>query len=290
MIKTILITGATDGIGKHLATKFATEGHEVILHGRNPQKLDQTLNEIKGQVPTALIHGYLADLSKLSDIYYLIAELKKDFTRLDVLVNNAGLFAGKNRQLTAEGVEVTFMLSVLAPYILTTELLPLLEKADAGRVINTSSYMHHFAKIEGLDFSLEKDYTPTLAYNNAKLYTIWLTRYQAEQLKNTGSKVTINSYHPGLIDTNLVKKSRDEEPQKSQADKSDKNVPKGLDEGIKTGYYLALSDEVEKLSGRYFDEKQEKRVSLHVYTPEKAEKLIAYCQGVLANHSIPESK
>ncbi|MGT2716160.1 SDR family NAD(P)-dependent oxidoreductase [Streptococcus respiraculi] len=285
MSKTILITGSTDGIGKHLALKLASEGHEVILHGRNPQKLDQALTDIREQVPVARLHTYLADLSQLSDIYRLTADLKRDFTKLDVLVNNAGIFAGQNRQLTKEGVEVTFMLSVLAPYVLTTELLPLLEKADAGRVIHTSSYMHHFARIEEEDFSLEENYTPSLAYNNAKLYTIWLTRYQAEQLEKVGSKVTVNSYHPGLIATNLVKNSRDEKSQKSPSDRSNQFVPKGLDEGIKTGYYLALSNEVESLSGRYFDEKQEKRVSLHGYTPEKAAKLMDYCQQAVANYS-----
>ena len=95
------------------------------------------------------------------------------------MFNNAGLYAGKERKASAKNVELTFMLFVLVPYLLTTELSPLLEKSADSRVINTSSYMHHFAKVKDLDFGFEKEYNPGLAYNNSKLYTIWMTRYLA---------------------------------------------------------------------------------------------------------------
>ena len=173
MIKTVLITGATDGIGKHLAKKLASEGHQVILHGRNPQKLELALQEVRGVSLRARVSSYLADFSKLDDVYRFVEEIKRDFQRIDVLFNNAGLYAGKDRKASAENVELTFMLSVLVPYILTTELSPLLEKAADGRVINTSSYMHHFAKVKDLDFEFEKEYNPGLAYNNSKLYTLF---------------------------------------------------------------------------------------------------------------------
>ncbi len=118
------------------------------------------------------------------------------------MLNNAGAYFGDARVATAENIEMTFMLSVQVPYILTTELLPLLEKA-AGRVIHTSSLMHHFAQTRGLDFGLEQSYSAAMAYNNAKLYTIWLAIAQAEALEKQGSSVTVNAYHPGLIATNL---------------------------------------------------------------------------------------
>lgn len=278
MVKTILITGATDGIGKHLAKKLASEGHHVILHGRNPQKLELALQEVRGVSLRGRVSSYLADFSKLDDVYRFVEEIKRDFQRIDVLFNNAGLYAGKERKASAENVELTFMLSVLVPYILTTELSSLLEKAADGRVINTSSYMHHFAKVKDLDFGFESNYNPGLAYNNSKLYTIWMTRYLAREFFLKGSNITINSYHPGLISTNLGNDSSNEKTRKSLFGLLMKSLSKNLDQGIETGYYLTLSEEVRCLTGYYFDEKKVKSVSEKGYHFEKARKLMDYCQ------------
>ena len=278
MVKTILITGATDGIGKHLAKKLASEGHHVILHGRNPQKLELATQEVRAVSLRDRVSSYLADFSKLDDVYRFVEEIKRDFQNIDVLFNNAGLYAGKERKASAENVELTFMLSVLVPYILTTELSPLLEKAADGRVINTSSYMHHFAKVKDLDFGFETNYNPGLAYNNSKLYTIWMTRYLARDFFLRGSNITINSYHPGLISTNLGSDSSEEKTKKSLFGRLMKSFSKNLDEGIETGYYLTLSEEVRGLTGYYFDEKKVKSVSEKGYSFEKAQKLMDYCQ------------
>ena len=277
MVKTILITGATDGIGKHLAKKLASEGHHVILHGRNPQKLELALQEVRAVSLRGRVSSYLADFSKLDDVYRFVEEIKRDFQSIDVLFNNAGLYAGKERKASAENVELTFMLSVLVPYILTTELSPLLEKEPDGRVINTSSYMHHFAKIKDLDFGFENSYNPGLAYNNSKLYTIWMTRYLAREFFLKGSSITINAYHPGLISTNLGSDSSDKKTKKSLFGHLMKSFSKNLDEGIERGYYLTLSEEVRGLTGYYFDEKKVKSVSEKGYTFEKAQDLINYC-------------
>lgn len=277
MVKTILITGATDGIGKHLAKKLASQGHHVILHGRNPQKLELATQEVRTVSLRDRVSNYLADFSKLDDVYRFVGEIKRDFQSIDVLFNNAGLYAGKERKARAENVELTFMLSVLVPYILTTELSPLLEKAADGRVINTSSYMHHFAKIKDLDFGFETNYNPGLAYNNSKLYTIWMTRYLARDFFLRGSNITINSYHPGLISTNLGSDSSDGKTKKSLFGRLMKSFSKNLDEGIETGYYLTLSEEITGLTGYYFDEKKVKSVSEKGYTFEKARDLITYC-------------
>ena len=278
MVKTILITDATDGIGKHLAKKLASEGHQVILHGRNHQKLELALQEVRAVSLRGRVFSYLADFSKLEDVYRFVEEIKRDFQRVDVLFNNAGLYAGKERKASAENVELTFMLSVLVPYMLTTELSPLLEKAADSRVINTSSYMHHFAKVKDLDFGFEKEYNPGLAYNNSKLYTIWMTRYLARDFFLKSSNITINAYHPGLISTNLGNNSSDEKTKKSLFGRLMKSLSKNLDQGIETGYYLTLSEEVRGLTGYYFDEKKVKSVSEKGYTFEKARKLMDYCQ------------
>lgn len=279
MVKTILITGATDGIGKHLAKKLASQGHQVILHGRNPQKLELALQEVRSVSLRGRVSSYLADFSKLDDVYRFVEEIKRDFQSIGVLFNNAGLYAGKERKASTENVELTFMLSVLVPYILTTELSPLLEKTADGRVINTSSYMHHFAKIKNLDFGFENNYNPGLAYNNSKLYTIWMTRYLAREFLLKGSSITVNSYHPGLISTNLGNDSSDEKTKKSLFGRLMKSFSKNLDEGIKTGYYLTLSEEVTGLTGYYFDEKKVKSTSKKGYNFEKAKDLITYCDG-----------
>ena len=278
MVKTILITGATDGIGKHLAKKLASEGHHVILHGRNTQKLELATQEVRAVSLRGRVSSYLVDFSKLDDVYRFAEEIKRDFQRIDVLFNNAGMYAGKERKASAENVELTFMLSVLVPYILTTELSPLLEKAPDGRVINTSSYMHHFAKVKDLDFGFESNYNPGLAYNNSKLYTIWMTRYLARDFFLKGSNITINSYHPGLISTNLGNNSSDEKTKKSLFGRLMKSLSKDLDQGIETGYYLTLSEEVRGLTGYYFDKKKVKSVSEKGYSFEKTQKLMDYCQ------------
>ena len=277
MVKTILITGATDGIGKHLAKKLASQGHHVILHGRNPQKLELALQEVRAVSLRGRVSSYLADFSKLDDVYRFVEEIKRDFQSIDVLFNNAGLYGGKERKVSTENVELTFMLSVLIPYMLTIELSPLLEKAPDGRIINTSSYMHHFAKVKDLDFGFENNYNPGLAYNNSKLYTIWMTRYLAREFFLRGSNITINSYHPGLISTNLGNDSSDEKTKKSLFGRLMKSLSKNLDEGIKTGYYLTLSEEVTGLTGYYFDDKTVKTVSEKGYTFERSQDLIAYC-------------
>ncbi|HEM2815160.1 TPA: SDR family NAD(P)-dependent oxidoreductase [Streptococcus suis] len=275
MPKTILITGSTDGIGKHLAMKLAGEGHEVILHGRNSEKLRVALSDIQLKTGNKNIHGYLADFSKLADVYRFSEEIRRDFDKIDVLFNNAGAYFGDARVATAENTEMTFMLSVQVPYILTTELMPLLEKA-AGRVIHTSSFMHHFAQTRGLDFGLEKSYSAAMAYNNAKLYTIWLAIAQAEALEKQGSSVTINAYHPGLIATNLGNDGVKRNLKSRILTRLMKPFSKDLDQGIETGYYLSLSPEVAGQSGRYFAEKKVAKVSLKGFDWAKSQVLLAY--------------
>ena len=139
--------------------------------------------------------------------------------------------------------------------------------------------MHHFAKVKDLDFGFEKNYNPSLTYNNSKLYTIWMTRYLAREFFLRGANITINSYHPGLISTNLGNDSSDKQAKKSLFGRLMKSFSKDLDEGIETGYYLTLSEEVTGLTGYYFDEKKVKSVSEKGYNFEKAQDLITYCEN-----------
>lgn len=283
MSKTILITGSTDGIGKYLAMRLANEGHQVILHGRNSEKLRVALSDIKLKTGNKKIQGYLADFSKFSDVYRFIQEIQRDYNHIDVLLNNAGAYFGDTRMATVENVEMTFMLSVQVPHILMTELLPLLEKSKFGRVIHTSSFMHHFAKIKDLDFGLEKNYSAAMAYNNAKLYAIWLAISQADALEKQGSSVTVNAYHPGLIRTNLGNDGIKRNLRSRILTGLMKPFSKDVDQGIETGYYLSLSPEVAKISGRYFSEKRVARVSLKGFNAIKSKAILEYCNQKISN-------
>lgn len=183
---------------------------------------------------------------------------------------------------TVENIEMAFMLSVQVPYILTAEFLPLLEQAEAGRVVHTSSFMHHFAQSKSLDFGLEQSYSAAMAYNNAKLYTIWLAIAQAEALEKQGSSVTVNAYHPGLIATNLGNDGVKRNLRSQILTGLMKPFSKDLDQGIETGYYLSLSPEVANMSGCYFSEKKLARVSLKGYDRDKGQVLLNYCREKLA--------
>ncbi|WP_313990143.1 SDR family NAD(P)-dependent oxidoreductase [Gemella morbillorum] len=284
MTKTILITGSTDGIGKHLAKKLASEGHEVIIHGRNPKKIEKAYEEVNAYSKQGLVHAYKADLQIMDDIYTLVSKLKNDFSKIDVVINNAGVYASSTRTATKENVELTFMLSVLVPYILSIELKELLEKSSNGRIINTSSFMHHFASVGNLDFGFERKYTPGLAYNNSKLYTIWITRYLAKLLRNNDSNIVVNSYHPGLISTNLGNDTSDAKVQKSLFGKIMKKLSKNLDEGIETGYYLALSEQVAHINGKYFDNNKVSYTSEKGYSLAKEQRLVEYCNEKINNY------
>jgi len=138
MSKTILITGSTDGIGKLAATKLAKTGHQIILHGRNPEKLATVTEEIKQTSGNQDVKGYVADFSKLEDVRAMAAKLNEDLTSIDVLVNNAGIFKTSNT-ISENGMDVRMVVNYLAPYILTNGILSSLQKAASPRVINLSS-------------------------------------------------------------------------------------------------------------------------------------------------------
>ena len=142
--------------------------------------------------------------------------------------------------------------------------------------------MHHFAQNKGLNFGLEKSYSAAMAYNNAKLYTIWLAIAQAESLEKKGSSVTVNAYHPGLIATNLGNDGIKRNLRSRILTGLMKPFSKNVDQGIETGYYLTLSPEVVVVSGRYFSEMKIARVSLKGYDRAKSQALLAYCDQKIA--------
>lgn len=283
---TVLITGSTDGIGQQLALRLAADGHCVLVHGRNPDKLARTLELVRQASTGGEVEGYLADLSTLDGVYTLAREVQQKHDKLDVLINNAGVFAGKKeRQANEHNVELTFMLSVLAPYLLTRELEGLLEESGQGRIINTSSFMHHFARgAQKLDFGFVTSFSPWRAYNNSKLYAIWLTRALAREYADRGACLTVNAYHPGLVKTNIGGSADRKNPMTRLFGCLMDRAAISPQEGAETGYYLAHSSQVEGISGAYFDRKKKARISAHGYSQAAADRLLEYCDTVLHSY------
>lgn len=193
MTKTILITGATDGIGLLTAQNLAAEGHTILLHGRSAQKLEAAARKVGGKNET-----YIADLSNMAAVQAFAAEILKNHTRLDVVINNAGVLKAPNA-VTKEGYDVRFMVNTLAPYVLTRALLPIIAKD--GRIVNLSSAAQ--APIDVAALLGRKPINESAVYAQSKLaITIW-TQEMAKELPEGPAVIAVN---PGsLLATKMVK-------------------------------------------------------------------------------------
>jgi NAD(P)-dependent dehydrogenase (short-subunit alcohol dehydrogenase family) len=197
---TILVTGATDGLGRRVAQELAAMGATVLLHGRSPERLEATLEELRSQTGSEKANSYLADLSSLDAVRNLAERILSGEDRLDVLVNNAGMIA-RERKESEDGYELTFQVNYLSHFLLTRLLLPLLKDSAPSRIVNVAS-----AGQSPLDFSnlmLERGYDAMKAYSQSKLAQVIFTFGLAEQLR--GTRVTVNALHPAsLMDTKMV--------------------------------------------------------------------------------------
>ena len=205
--KTILITGATNGIGRAAARELARAGATIALVGRNPQRIATTVAAIRRESGNGAVNGLQADLSLLSEVRQLAAEFQQRYERLDVLLNNAGAVF-RQREDTAEGFERTFALNHLSYFLLTNLLLDLLQRSAPARVINVASTGHHSAghfDFENIDGRKSWGGTGFPAYALSKLANILFTRELARRLE--GSGVTANALHPGTVLTDIWKSS-----------------------------------------------------------------------------------
>jgi len=284
--KLILITGATQGIGKETATALALQGHTVIIHGRNEAKLKAVANEIRTATGNSNVDTIMADLFSLADIKRMVKEFKSRYDRLDVLINNAGAFLNKQRETTTEGHEKTITLNLFAPFILMQSLLEILTKSPSARIINLSSAMHRRGgRPDFNDFQSEKNYNPARAYGLSKLYLIWITRHLAKELKETGIKnITVNASHPGAVATNF-------------GQDSDKGLINNLIfkaalpfmdkplKGAKTSIYLATSPEVENITGEFFNNKEKiEKPDDRYYSPDNEQIVWDYCKEITKDY------
>jgi NAD(P)-dependent dehydrogenase (short-subunit alcohol dehydrogenase family) len=264
--KTILVTGATNGIGLVTARELARMGAQVTIVGRNAGKcatVAQAINAATGN-PVEFI---AADLSTLAGIMQAAADFKQRHTHLDVLVNNAGAMFTK-RALTADGYEMTFALNHLNYFLLTILLLDILKASAPARIVNVSSGAHMRASLDFDNLQGEKHFNGMQAYGQSKLANVLFTYELARHLEETG--VTVNALHPGFIATGFARNN-------GVIYKFGMGLI-GLfirkpEQGAQTSIYLASSPDVQGVTGKYFVDCKPVQSSPLSYDKSLAEKL-----------------
>ncbi len=256
----ILITGSTDGLGKATARELAARGATVLLHGRDQARGEATLREIRQATGSDRLRFYRVDFSSLAQVRRLAEEIQADQERLDLLVNNAGIGGISSRQESQDGYELRFAVNYLAPFLLTNLLLPLLRRSAPARVVNVASAGQ--APIDFDDVMLTRDYDPLHAYRQSKLAQIMFTFELAVRLRaqrKTG--VTINALHPAsLMPTKMVFEMFG-------------SPMSTLEEGTEATIRLAISPELDSVTGSYFNGQRESRAHEQAYNPEARRRL-----------------
>lgn len=253
--KVVLITGATAGIGKETARGVAQTGATVVLIGRNKEKGEQVVAEIKTATGNQNLDFLMADLFSIAEIRRVADEFKSKYDRLDVLVNNAGAIFDK-RETTADGLERTFALNHISYFLLTNLLLSTIQQSAPARIISVSSIAHQFGdKVDFDDLQFErKTYSSLTAYGQSKLMNVLFTYELARRLKDTN--VTANCLHPGGVASNFADNTGGLLKLAAWFFKNTFAISPAR--GAETSIYLATSPEIAGVSGKYFDNKKPK--------------------------------
>lgn len=247
--KVALVTGGTSGIGKATATALAAMGADVIVVGRNPERGEEAVREIRarsgGRVDLALY-----DLGVQSRVRALAEEFRRRYDRLDVLVNNAGLVQSRRTE-TPDGLETTFAINHLAPFLLTNLLLDVLKDSAPSRIVTVSSEAERWGNMDFDDLQSRKKYRGFPVYGMTKLANIMFTYELAERLEGTG--VTATCMHPGGVATRFGRNNGGPMALFFRAAKPFMRTP---EQGADTLIWLASSREVEGVTGRYFADRK----------------------------------
>jgi NAD(P)-dependent dehydrogenase (short-subunit alcohol dehydrogenase family) len=253
---TVLVTGSTDGLGRSVATELARRGAAVLVHGRSRERGERAVSEIHAETGNDRVALHLADLADLRQVSTLADEIEQGHTELHVLINNAGIGSGlpdgRERQESRDGYELRFAVNYLAGFLLTQRLLPLLRKSAPARITNVASIGQH--PIDFDDPMLTRGYSGGRAYGQSKLAQIMYTIELAERVP--ADEVTVNGLHPGTY-----------MPTKIVLDEIGRSVDT-LETGTAATVRLAMDPELEGVSGKFFDRKQETAASPQAYDAE----------------------
>jgi retinol dehydrogenase 14 len=256
--KTVLVTGGTSGIGKATAIGLARMGARVGVTGRDAGRAGTAAADIRAAAGTRAVDAFVADLSSQAQVRRMAAEVLEAYPRLDVLVNNVG-GSWAHRHLTADGLELTFALNHLAPFLLTNLLLDRLKDCAPARVVTVSSGAHSTGRIDFDDLQSEESYSA--AYPRSKLANVMFTYELARRLADTG--VTATVLHPGVVRTGFG--AEDQTAVFRVLLPLMRPFMKTAARGATTSIYLASSPEVNGVTGRYFAERRPKRSSRSSY-------------------------
>jgi NAD(P)-dependent dehydrogenase (short-subunit alcohol dehydrogenase family) len=252
---TIFITGATDGLGRALAERLAVGGATLLLHGRDQQRLDRAAAEIADRANATKPRTFSADLADLSQVRKLADDVRQATDRLDVFVSNAGIGSGEpdghDRRISADGYELRFAVNYLAGFLLTVELLPLLQASAPARIINVASLGQQALEFD--DLMLERDYSGVRAYCQSKLAQIMSGFELAGRIP--AAQVTVNSLHPAtFMPTKMVLAERG-----ASVDT--------LETGVASTERLASDPALAGVTGRFFDRTRDARADPQAYDP-----------------------
>jgi NAD(P)-dependent dehydrogenase (short-subunit alcohol dehydrogenase family) len=268
--KTILVTGATSGIGLEAAIVFAAAGAHTIIVGRNPAKADAVLAQIKQRSGSANVEVLLCDFSSQDAIRRLATEFRSRYRRLDVLVNNAGTVHAR-RRLTADGIEATFAVNHLGYFLLTNLLRDLIVASAPARIVNVASTAHYRGTLDFDDLGFEHGYAIMKAYARSKLANVLFTRELAKRLTGTG--VTANAVHPGVVATHIWNGAPIwTRPFFAFAKRAFMISPA---QGAATIVYLATHPDMANVNGRYFEKNRPRAPSKPARNNELAARLWA---------------
>ena len=270
--KRVLITGATNGIGMQAALELANMGADVVIVGRNEAKTRRVQNELRALNGGGEIDHLIADLSSMDEVRRVAAEFRARHDRLDVLLNNAGaVFA--DYQESVDGYEMTFALNHVSYYLLTHLLLDMLKitakEQGEARIVNVSSSAHRNATLRLDNLRDASGYSFMNSYGASKLMNVQFTYELARRLTDT--TVTVNAVHPGLVDTGFGHNSG--RVWSGVIKIAQKLFAISPQRGAETLVYLAASPEVAGISGKYWNEKQQKRSSDNSYDIEQQKRL-----------------
>lgn len=271
--KNAVVTGGTAGIGRETVRALARQGAYVLFTGRNAAAGESLISEIVAENPGAAVEFLPVDFASLKSVRKLAGEIAAKMSRIDILINNAGLNAGKESK-SEDGIETVFAVNHLAPFLLTNLLLPNI--ADGGRIVNVASKMHSWRSMNFDDLEGRKKWSSITAYSQSKLANVMFTYALSEKL--APRKITVNCLHPGVIASDITR-----------------DMPgfvrflaglvlKSTEQGAATSVYLASSPEVAGVTAKYFDDKKAIASSKESYDKEKQQRLWRVSEEMVKNY------